>query len=108
VLELAAAAFPEESAERPDPQGRFLFHGLRYRFDVVFSLPHDLHAKPVPRGGEGDEYNFPIDPSHPAAAIDHLFDFQRERTVHFRLTAETAENAESKIHKKYESKLRPS
>jgi hypothetical protein len=100
VLVLAAAAFPEESAERPDPQGRFLLERLRYRLDVVFSLPHNLYPNPVPRGGEGDEYDFPIDPSHPTAPIDHLFDFEGERTIHFLFTAENAENAENKVYKR--------
>jgi hypothetical protein len=108
VLVLAAAAFSEESTERPDSQGRFLFHSLRHRFHVVFSLPDDLYPNPVPRGCERDEYNFPIDPPHPAAAIDHFFDFQRERTIHSLLTAETAENSESIIYKKYRPRLYPS
>ena len=101
MLILATAAFSEEPAKGLHSQGGFLFHGPRHCFHVIFLLPHDFDLNPVPGSRERDEDNFPVDPAHPAAAINHSFDFQGERTIHLLFTAENAENAENNIHKIY-------
>jgi hypothetical protein len=82
MLVLAAAAFSEEPAEGLTSQRGFPFHGLRYGFHIIFFLPQDLYLNPVPGSCERDEDNFPIDPPHPAAAINHFFDFEGKRTIH--------------------------
>ena len=96
MLLLAAAAFSEEPAEGLTSQRGFPFHGLRYGFHIIFFLPQDLYLNPVPGSCERDEDNLPIDPPHPAAAINHFFDFEGERTIHFLSATEVTENTEGK------------
>jgi hypothetical protein len=98
MLIVATAAFPEEGAERLDPPRGALHDLLQHGFGKIFFLPRDLHPYPVPRSCERDKNNFPVDPPHSVATINHFLNFQDERTTHLLSATENPEDTEIQRH----------